>query len=92
MYMMSTQFLKLRRAAVLFGIASLFGACIPLSRGRVYANLRVSGKIPSNTLIAENSNTCTVSAETFANVRVGDNHRCVWSPPGPRRAGATGLE
>lgn len=55
-------------------------ACIPLSRGRLYASKHVAAKQGANQLVALDGATCPVASDTFQRVRIGDQHRCVWTP------------
>jgi hypothetical protein len=52
-------------------------------------NAKVARKEPPTTLIEMNSWTCSVTEQKFAEVKVGDTIRCLWTAPlngqGPRR-------
>jgi hypothetical protein len=69
------------RTCVAVVLALLLGsACIPLTQGRLYASKRVNGKQGADVLVSMDGLTCAVASETFQRVRVGESHRCVWTP------------
>jgi len=58
--------------------ALLFAACIPLPRGQTLSRKTVASKEVESTLVADDGARCSVSADTFASVQVGDEHSCIW--------------
>lgn len=58
----------------------LGGACIPLTQGRMYASKRVNEKQGADVLVSLDGLTCAVASETFQRVKIGESHRCVWTP------------
>lgn len=59
--------------------ALLLAGCIPLPGGQALSRKTVASKEGEATLVADGGARCTVSADTFAAVRVGDEHSCIWN-------------
>lgn len=76
----------LKKTAAVLAVIGFASACIPLSGGREYRSKRVASKL-AGSLTAYDTMTCSVSAEDFARVQVGEQHRCVWVPQGPSKLG-----
>lgn len=77
--------LRFRSMLLLFALAA--AACIPLPRGHALSRRTVWSKQGEDTLVAQDGSWCRVTATTFARVRVGDDHTCVWKEVGASGAG-----
>lgn len=80
------------RAGTLF-VVLLAAACVPLPGGRSLARRTIAAKEGDATLVADDGSRCTVPADAFARVGVGEEYACVWketdvgAPRGTPRTG-----
>jgi hypothetical protein len=62
-------------------------ACVPLPLGHEVSSRRVSSKGEGNTFYADDGAWCRVPEATYARVRAGDDHTCVWKRAAGRSSG-----
>jgi hypothetical protein len=68
-----------RIGLALLGGGLLLSGCLPLPGGYSLSRKPVAAKEGSAVLVADDGTRCGVPPRTFAEVTIGDEHRCAWN-------------